>query len=163
MVRELSSGGLAVVWSTAYLDEAEACDSVLLLNEGNLLFSGKPGKLTGRLAGRSLHLRGVTDHRQQVLGRLLARPEVADGVIQGASLRIVLKDGAKTPDPDELKLTGSPSWHEVPPRFEDAFIDLLGGGPGGGLALAEAINLIARPHRAGRGVTPHAQIGRAHV
>lgn len=139
MVRELSGGGLAVVWSTAYLDEAEACDSVLLLNEGNLLFSGEPGKLTGKLAGRSLHLRGVTDHRRQVLGRLLARPEVADGVIQGASLRIVLKDGAKTPGPDGLKLPGSPSWHEVPPRFEDAFIDLLGGGPGGGSALAEAM------------------------
>ena len=81
----------------------------------------------------------MTDHRRQVLGRLLARPEVADGVIQGASLRIVLKDGAKTPDPDELKLPGSSSWHEVPPRFEDAFIDLLGGGPGGGSALAEAM------------------------
>lgn len=35
MVQELTDDGMAVVWSTAYLDEAERCESVLLLNEGN--------------------------------------------------------------------------------------------------------------------------------
>jgi ABC-2 type transport system ATP-binding protein len=34
--------GMAVVWSTAYLDEAERCESVLLLNEGSSLFDGPP-------------------------------------------------------------------------------------------------------------------------
>lgn len=139
MVRSLSSEGLTVVWSTAYLDEAEICDSVLLLNEGKLLFVGEPKELTGRLAGRSLCLRGVTDHRRQVLSHLLALPQITDGVIQGASLRAVLAPGAAPPDPASLGLPGTPSWHEVPSRFEDAFIDLLGGGPGGGSALAEAM------------------------
>ena len=36
MVQALTDEGMAVVWSTAYLDEAERCDSVLLLNEGQL-------------------------------------------------------------------------------------------------------------------------------
>lgn len=139
MVRELSAEGMAVVWSTAYLDEAEACDSVLLLNEGKLLFAGNPKDLTHRLAGRTLHLNGVTGRRRQTLSRLLALPQVTDGVIQGASLRLVLKPETKPPDLEELDLSGKPSWQEVTPRFEDAFIDLLGGGPGGGSALAEAM------------------------
>lgn len=139
MVRELSAEGMAVVWSTAYLDEAEACDSVLLLNEGKLLFAGNPKDLTHRLAGRTLHLNGVTGRRRQTLSRLLALPQVTDGVIQGASLRLVLKPETKPPDLDELDLSGKPSWQEVTPRFEDAFIDLLGGGPGGASALAEAM------------------------
>ena len=50
MVQELKGEGIAVIWSTAYLDEAERCDSVLLLNAGKLLFEGKPGDLTGRVA-----------------------------------------------------------------------------------------------------------------
>lgn len=47
MVREISDEGVAVVWSTAYLDEAERCDEVLLLNEGKSLFTGSPAAFTG--------------------------------------------------------------------------------------------------------------------
>ncbi|HCU69813.1 MAG TPA: multidrug ABC transporter ATP-binding protein, partial [Desulfomicrobium sp.] len=68
------------------------------------------------------------------------RPEVTDGVIQGANLRIVLKENAARPDPAAAGIEGRPEWKEVTPRFEDAFIDLLGGGPGGESALANAAN-----------------------
>ena len=139
MVHELAGQGIAVVWSTAYLDEAEACDEVFLLSQGNLLFTGKPGDLTGRMQGRSLHLGGVEGRRRQALATLLRQPEVSDGVIQGRNLRIVLKDGAARPDPAVLEIPGQPEWKEVAPRFEDAFIDLLGGGPGGESALATAM------------------------
>lgn len=45
MVSNLLEEGISVVWSTAYLDEAEKCHTVLLLNEGELLFKGKPQDL----------------------------------------------------------------------------------------------------------------------
>ena len=51
MVSGLKAEGVGVVWSTAYLDEAEACDHVLLLNEGKLLFDGPPRELTRRTEG----------------------------------------------------------------------------------------------------------------
>ena len=139
MVRELADQGIAVLWSTAYLDEAEACDEVLLMSQGALLFAGPPGELTSRMRGRCLHLKGVAGRRRQALAALLRRPEVADGVIQGESLRIVLKKGNDRPDTKAAGIEGAPEWKEVSPRFEDAFIDLLGGGPGGGSALAEAM------------------------
>jgi ABC-2 type transport system ATP-binding protein len=141
MVRELADQGIAVVWSTSYLDEAEACDEVLLLNQGRLLFAGPPRDLTAGMRGRCLHLGGVEGRRRQALSALLRRPEVADGVIQGANLRIVLRERAGRPDPAALGIQGRPQWREAAPRFEDAFIDLLGGGPGGESALAAA----ARP------------------
>lgn len=142
MVRELASSGIAVVWSTAYLEEAEACDEVLLLNQGSLLFAGKPENLTGTLKGRCLHLRGVEGRRRQALARLLTLPEVTDGVIQGQNLRIVVHDTALRPDLRDIaqmNIPGNLSWHEVPARFEDAFIDLLGGGPGGESILANSM------------------------
>jgi ABC-2 type transport system ATP-binding protein len=139
MVRELADQGIAVLWSTAYLDEAEVCDEVLLMSQGALLFAGPPDDLTSKMRGRCLHLRGVAGRRRQALAALLRRSEVADGVIQGESLRIVLKEGSDRPDTQSAGIEGTPEWKEVSPRFEDAFIDLLGGGPGGESALAEAM------------------------
>src|SRR5439155_3859910 len=64
MVRELIGQGLTVVWSTAYLDEAELCDEVLLLNEGRLLFAGRPAALTGRVKDRCLQIRNAGGSRR---------------------------------------------------------------------------------------------------
>jgi len=47
MMRTLLDGKLTILWSTAYLDEAEKCDQILLLNEGELLFFGRPKDFMG--------------------------------------------------------------------------------------------------------------------
>ncbi len=54
-------------------------------------------------------------------------PQVSDGMIQGKSVRLILKKEA-TPD-DIRHAEGMPeiNINETTPRFEDAFIDLLGG------------------------------------
>jgi ABC-2 type transport system ATP-binding protein len=143
MVDSLSDEGMAVVWSTSYLDEAERCDAVLLLNGGRLEYAGPPHELTGRLAGRSFAIRGIDTDRRGVLAETLALPEVRDGVIQGASIRAVLGDGAS---PDALVAAArrhGGTVVSVAPRFEDAFIDLLGGGPGGRSVIAEKMDRVA--------------------
>lgn len=38
MVHELVGDGMLILWSTSYLDEAEQCRDVLLMNEGELLY-----------------------------------------------------------------------------------------------------------------------------
>lgn len=143
MVRSLMQGGMTVLWSTSYLDEAEKCDRVLLLNEAKLLFDGLPGQLTGRLDGRVYQVRRIAGDRRKLLGDLLNHPQIIDGVIQGSSLRLVAGAGAP---PLTLQSLGIAAQAEaltrVPPRFEDAFIDLLGGGPGGNSALADQFQTI---------------------
>jgi ABC-2 type transport system ATP-binding protein len=171
MVHELVGQGMTVVWSTAYLDEAELCREVLLLNESRLLFAGSPAGLTGRLRGRCFQVRGLQGSRRQFLARALRRPEVLDGVIQGHNVRLVLRlnnlppdlrqlqggDGASpgaspgappsggSPPPDLRHLEAGETAKLVPvqPRFEDAFIDVLGGGPGGDSALAQRMHPIS--------------------
>ena len=64
--------GIAVIWSTAYLDEAERCADVLLLNEGKLIYAGAPAELTKEMAGRSYLLRDVGSDRRRVLTRGVA-------------------------------------------------------------------------------------------
>ena len=132
MVRELLSGGMAVVWSTAYLDEAEKCDRVLLLNEGQVLHDGPPAQLLKQVEGRVWQIRGVAENeRRAVLMHMLQQDGVLDGVIQGRRIRIVLDKQSERPRLENGE------WVSVSPWFEDAFIDRLGGGPGGHSRLAE--------------------------
>ena len=137
MVRELAQGGMTVVWSTAYLDEAELCDDVRLMNQGQVMASGPPQTLLGQMRGRCLHVVNVAEHRRDVLQRALRAPEVMDGVIQGANVRLVLREAGRLPDLAHLDAGPGAAMVEVAPHLEDAFISLLGGGPGGDSALAE--------------------------
>jgi ABC-2 type transport system ATP-binding protein len=142
MVQELTGGGMAVVWSTAYLDEAERCDSVLLLNGGRLEYDGPPKELTRRIAGRSYRIVGVGEDRRGLLARVLDLEPVRDGVIQGTAVRAVLEEGADPAVLDDVVARSGGRVEPVAPRFEDAFIDLLGGGPGGRSVLAEKMDPV---------------------
>ncbi|MDY0269306.1 MAG: ATP-binding cassette domain-containing protein [Trichloromonas sp.] len=143
MVGELVDAETAVIWSTAYLDEAEKCREVLLLDGGRLLFSGPPGALTERVAGRCFQVQTIDGNRRRVLSHALQRPEVQDGIVQGRNVRIVLRPGQKPPAPALLEAGAGSRLIPVPPRFEDAYIDVLGGGPGGVSALAESISPLS--------------------
>ncbi|MFZ6691873.1 ATP-binding cassette domain-containing protein [Undibacterium sp. SXout20W] len=136
MVRELAQGGMTVLWSTAYLDEAELCDDVRLMSNGRILASGAPQTLMNQMQGRCLHVSGIAGHRRDVLRRALRLPQVMDGVIQGRNVRIVLRDVNKRPEMALLDAGPDAELSEVAPRLEDAFISALGGGPGGESVLA---------------------------
>lgn len=154
MVENLTREGIGVLWSTAYLDEAEACDRVLLLNQGRLLFSGKPDEMTGRVKDRVFRVSGAKGRRRQVLARLLDESGVVDGVIQGEAIRLVTREGTET---GKLTSVAGGKIAPVSPRFEDAFVDMLGGGPGGRSRLAEAqqplVALDDRPVIQAKGLT----------
>jgi ABC-2 type transport system ATP-binding protein len=155
MVSGLKDEGVGVVWSTSYLDEAEACDHVLLLNGGKLLFQGPPRQLTDRTAKRVFLLVGVEGRRRPVLAAALAEPEVIDGVIQGHAIRLVSRDAAALPTVPG-KAGGHAELVPAAPRFEDSFIDILGGGPGGRSLLAESnrsIEVTQQPVVVARGLT----------
>lgn len=134
LVYELVDQGIGVVWSTAYLDEAERCGSVITLDRGRVLYDGPPDDLTARAAGRTFLVRGA-ERKRRVLAAAVRRPEVVDGVIQGRSVRLVVREGTSPPSAGELGAPGAEVM-ATPPRFEDAFVDLLGGGAKGDSPLA---------------------------
>ncbi|ACS86203.1 ATP-binding cassette domain-containing protein [Musicola paradisiaca] len=142
MVHELANDGMLILWSTSYLDEAEQCRDVLLLNEGTLLYRGAPADLTRRMAGRCLLIDHADGSHRRLLQQALRQPQVSDGVIQGRYVRLILR-----PEADRAALLQalglSPAQvRETEPRFEDAFIDLLGGGPTQASSLAKIMPQI---------------------
>ncbi|HDT5219561.1 TPA: ABC transporter ATP-binding protein [Enterobacter roggenkampii] len=127
MVHELAGDGMLILWSTSYLDEAEQCRDVLLMNEGELLYQGEPTTLTQSMAGRSFLLHSPQASNRSLLQRVLRLPQVSDGMIQGRSVRVILKKEATVDDIRHAPGMPEIDMEETAPRFEDAFIDLLGG------------------------------------
>jgi len=142
MVRNLAGEGIGVLWSTAYLDEAEKCDTVTLLNEGHCLHSGPPADVTAAVRERVFRISVPGDQRRILLRRALDLPAIEDGTIQGGSLRLMLKEHAACPTPADLGVPPDAELHATQPRFEDAFVDMLGGGPRGTSALAQHYRII---------------------
>ncbi|MDB5405732.1 MAG: transporter related [Rhodospirillales bacterium] len=126
MVYELVDQGIGIVWSTSYLDEAERCGNVIVLNEGKLLYQGTPGALTSRAAGRSFLVTEAGEGRRKLLSHAMTLPEIADGVIQGRGIRLVVAEGEAAPTAASLGVAEEVSVWPVAPRFEDAFVALLG-------------------------------------
>ncbi|EOL8988290.1 ATP-binding cassette domain-containing protein [Cronobacter dublinensis] len=124
MVHALAGDGMLILWSTSYLDEAEQCRKVLLLNEGELLYQGAPQALTEKMAGRSLLLRRSGGDNRALLREVMQLPGVGDATIQGAAVRVIVKEGADT---GPLHALPDTTLRDTAPRFEDAFIDLAGG------------------------------------
>ncbi|HKB59048.1 MAG TPA: ATP-binding cassette domain-containing protein [Gallionellaceae bacterium] len=117
--------GTSVLLSTAYLDEAERCDEVVLLHEGRLLAQGEPQELRETLRGRSYEAYAHGVDRRSLQAGLAHAPGVLDALIQGDRVRLVMAEGV-APVADAL-LPGAEglALSPVPPRFEDYFISLL--------------------------------------
>lgn len=125
MVSDLTKENITILWSTSYLDEAEKCKEVLVLNEGKMLYFGEPKVLTEKLNKRTFQITNISQDRRTILRNVLKKKEVIDGVIQGASVRIVLQENVKDFDIKDLQTGEQAQLKEVAPRFEDAFMDLL--------------------------------------
>ena len=130
MVSELVAGGVTVLWSTAYLEEAERCAHIWLLDRGRLLYDGAPRELSERVRGRVFRRRVAPGTARQTADDELMREGVLDAVIQGASVRLVAKPGAAG------QFAAAP-YEGVPPRLEDAYVELLGGARKGESLLAK--------------------------
>ncbi len=112
---------MSVLFSTAYLDEAERCSAVLLLHEGRLLGAGPPGEFSAAMAGRCF-LATASLGRRPLQARLAAAPGVIDALVEGRGVRLVT--AAAPPAALGADLPGF-RMIPIPPRFEDGFVARL--------------------------------------
>jgi len=117
--------GTSVLLSTAYMDEAERCDHVILLNQGRILRQGAPANFHALAEGRSFMLSSPLLSKRQIRQRLAEHADVIDAVVQGEAVRTVLRTRTQ---PDWRAYFGETARLQslpVAPRLEDAFIMLL--------------------------------------
>ena len=141
MVENLTSEGVSVVWSTAYLDEAELCDEVILLNEGKILFKGAPEVLKETMREKTYMLKGDIKDKRETLRLALSYPFIKDGVILGENIKLITDETKKIPPFDNIDAKNA-SIDMVEPTFEDGFMNILGVDSNGVSPLEEFIKPV---------------------
>jgi ABC-2 type transport system ATP-binding protein len=133
ILHEMVEEGVTVLVSTSYLDEAERCDRVVLLNEGSVLALDTPHALLDLLPGEVVSVEGSEPRKIRDLLRGL--PGVHGTALFGNSVHAVLAEGveAKKVLGGALESAGFQSAEviEMEPSLEDVFLHLVRGGEDG--------------------------------
>jgi ABC-2 type transport system ATP-binding protein len=127
---ELVSEGVAILTSTAYLDEAERCHRVALMHQGKLLFCDTPANLKSQMG------KGVLSVTSAEPRRLRTELEHADGisslVLTGDGVHIVVDNAARRIPEFETRLKNAAvpydAIQQVAPTIEDLFVDAVSSG-----------------------------------
>ncbi|MGD2140940.1 MAG: ATP-binding cassette domain-containing protein [Burkholderiales bacterium] len=125
--RQVRDEGMSVLLSTAYLDEAERCDEVILLHQGKRLGQGTPASFSEPMRGRSFHVSAPSIGKRTLQARLSGLPGIVDAVIEGEQVRVVTAQAGTPALPAELSADKRLTVTPAEPIFEDAFIATLKG------------------------------------
>jgi ABC-2 type transport system ATP-binding protein len=127
---ELVAEGVAILTSTAYLDEAERCHRVALMHQGKLLFCDMPANLKAKFG------KGVLSITASEPRRLRSELKDAEGMssllLTGDGLHVVVDNAARRIPDFEARLKRAnilfDSICEVAPSIEDLFVDAVSAG-----------------------------------
>jgi len=130
ILQEMLGEGITIVLSTSYLDEAERCDRVALLDGGRIVALDAPRSLQADLAGRAFAIRARVPRR--ALEILRARPDVRRAALFGETVHATLARPASALPPTLLLAldsahVGVESVEALRPSLEDVFIERTGG------------------------------------
>lgn len=129
MLAELKAKGITIFVSTPYMDEAQACDRVALIDKGHILAVDAPSELTAN-CGKNLYAVSAREMWPLMLA-LRKLPQVADCYTFGETHHVVVRDGFNPPAIAEtLTLSGLHDVKIFPVKgnIEDLFIKLMRNG-----------------------------------
>ena len=115
---------LSVIVATTYLDEAEACDEVFVLNEGTLLTQGTPAAIA-QVAENLCYRFSVEpqDNSRLIQARLYDRRDcILDAVPQGEGVHLVRRPAV---EPSSIQALAPYTLEPVIASLEDGFMLLL--------------------------------------
>jgi ABC-2 type transport system ATP-binding protein len=92
---DLSDQGTTILVSTHYMDEAERCHQLAILDLGELKTQGTPQDLMNELSGRVLEVEG--EGLRRVKEEILHLAPIQSVAQQGLKLRVLFEAGAHNP------------------------------------------------------------------
>jgi len=145
--------GLGVLLSTAYLNEAERCDEVIMIHAGQVLGQAPPAHYSEALRGRSYRVSATSLAKRSLQNRMSTIDGVIDAVIEDEKVRIVTRE-PRPPDLGHLRaLVPDLQLEATTPIFEDAFVATLKG------EQAQSGGFTVQPHHSG---TQHDTVIQVH-
>ena len=125
MLATLKEKGITILVSTSYMDEAERCERIALINKGRILDVNTPGRLIEGM-DRNLYNASSKD-MYPLLEAVRTLPDVEDCYTFGATLHITANDGFNPDDAvSKLRKKGLEDARIWPAKgnIEDLFIKL---------------------------------------
>jgi len=118
---DLVDGGTTILVSTHYMDEAERCHRLAILERGRLVADGTPQELLGSLPGRVWQVRSADTRKAEAA--LLGQPGIIGSAQIGNSLRVLAARELEASDlrahlPDAAGASVEPA----EPNLEDVFV-----------------------------------------
>ena len=127
LIYDLASGGTTVFVTTHYMEEAEACTRLALMNRGRLIALDTPAGLRGAAREQLLELQ--TPDAMRALAALDGAPGVVRAGLFGRDLHVTVsdRDAALVALPQLLAARGVAiaGLREIAPSLEDVFISLV--------------------------------------
>ena len=127
LIDGLSRSGVAVLVTTHYLDEAEHCHRIAIIQAGRLAAHGTVDELKSAFASRPI-LEIRAPEAVEVMRALDAMPDVEKTSIFGTAVHAVLRSMETTPESIDKRLTDAglviTSCGRVEPSLEDVFLDV---------------------------------------
>jgi ABC-2 type transport system ATP-binding protein len=122
-IHQLAAGGLTVLITTHYMDEAERCHRLAYIAYGNLLASGTVEDV---LKTAALTTWEVTGNNLAALAeKIRGRPGVEQVVAFGTALHVSGRDAEKLRASAGPFMAGEFHWKQITSGLEDAFISLM--------------------------------------
>ncbi len=127
VLSSLLKSGISIFMTTPYLDEAERCSRVGLMNDGKILMADTPQNLKAVMKGEIVEV-VCSDIRKSFL--LLKQNAVVREVQAFGDRLNILVNNAKDAMPDVLRILQEQrievqDWRVIPPSLENVFISLL--------------------------------------
>ena len=118
--------GIGVLLSTAYLDEAQRCDHVVVLHEGEKLAEGTPEEFKARVGHNVALVEPAPGIKaRQIHTYLVGKPHITDATIRSGRVRAVTDAYGTRAVADALPEKWPAAIRSTPPTFEDAFMTLI--------------------------------------
>ena len=126
---DLSDRGTSILVSTHYMDEAERCHKLAILETGIKRADGSPEELMQQMGAHVVEV--ASSKLRQLKQQLIELPEVITAAQLGARLRVLVKDSIADPLDFLVQQKGISSLDElslVRPSLEDVFVTCTGEG-----------------------------------
>ena len=116
MLKNLKAQGITIIASTPYMDEANLCDRIALIQSGQILSVNTPQEIVKNYQNKVFALK--SDNNYQLLETLRKNPAISSAYLFGECLHVTFCEKAEN-------ISGNIEIQEITAGIEDCFIELM--------------------------------------